>query len=169
MRLTGIISPDRPLLVVAAREETTHLDGDLPVLLTGMGKVNAAMAVARFLATERPSEIINLGTAGALKPGLHGTHVISRVIQHDLDSTTLHALTGMMVGAPITLAGEGLALATGDVFVSSEQVRLELAEHAECHGDGEQSFKTERIGDAYGEVHFEARRGLQQVAIQQVF
>jgi adenosylhomocysteine nucleosidase len=131
MRLTGIVCPDRPLLVVAAREETTHLDGDLPVLLTGMGKVNAAMAVARLLATERPSEIINLGTAGALKPGLHGTHVVSRVIQHDFDSATLHALTGLTVGAPIALAGEGPALATGDAFVSSERVRRELAELAD--------------------------------------
>jgi adenosylhomocysteine nucleosidase len=131
MRLTGIVSSDLPLLVVAAREETTHLNGELPVLLTGMGKVNAAMAVARLLAKERPSEIINLGTAGALKPGLHGTHLINRVIQHDLDSATLHALTGMTVGAPISLADEGLVLATGDAFVSSDQVRHELAEHAD--------------------------------------
>src|SRR3954454_7842193 len=104
MRLTGIVCSDLPLLVVAAREETIHLNGDLPVLLTGMGKVNAAMAVARLLATERPSEIINLGTAGALKPDPPGTHVVAPVIQHDLDSATLHALTGMTVGAPITLA-----------------------------------------------------------------
>ena len=34
---------------------------------------------------------------------------------------------------------------------------VELAEHAECHGDGEESFEAERIGNAYGEVHFKAR------------
>ncbi|MEO5876013.1 MAG: nucleosidase [Streptosporangiaceae bacterium] len=131
MRLTGTVSPDRPLLVVAAEEEAAHLRGGLPVLLTGMGKVNAAVAVARVLASERPSEIVNLGTAGALRPGLHGTHLISRVLQHDLDSATLHALTGLTVGAPLTLQPAGPVLATGDVFVSAEKVRAELAEIAD--------------------------------------
>ena len=45
MRLYRSISSDLPLLVVALEEEATHLHGsELPVLVTGAGKVNAAVA-----------------------------------------------------------------------------------------------------------------------------
>lgn len=72
----------QPLIVVALPEEAAHLHTDLPVLITGAGKVNAAIAVTRALATspELPTEILNLGTAGALRPGLVGTHQIGMVL-----------------------------------------------------------------------------------------
>ncbi len=50
MRLNGVITSDRPLLVLAVEEEAAYLDENLPVLLTGMGKVNAAIALATVLA-----------------------------------------------------------------------------------------------------------------------
>ncbi|MBM3670531.1 MAG: nucleoside phosphorylase, partial [Actinobacteria bacterium] len=51
MRLHRTISPDQPLLVVALEEEATHLHvSGLPVLITGAGKVNAAVALATTLA-----------------------------------------------------------------------------------------------------------------------
>ncbi|MFE4718997.1 nucleoside phosphorylase, partial [Streptomyces sp. NPDC056728] len=87
MELIGEITAGRPLLVLAVKEEAQFLDTDLPVLLTGMGKVNAATALATVLARgPHPSGIVNLGTAGALRPGWTGTHVIGSVIQHDLDN-----------------------------------------------------------------------------------
>ena len=49
MQLNGVITPDRPLLVLAAEEEAAYLDGSLPVLVTGIGKVNAAAALAIVL------------------------------------------------------------------------------------------------------------------------
>ncbi|MFD7904405.1 nucleosidase [Kitasatospora sp. NPDC059722] len=133
MRLLGTIAPDRPLLVVAVREEAAHLDDRLPVLLTGIGKVNAAAALATVLARgEKPSEVINLGTAGALRPGWEGTHHVTQVIQHDLDSPALLALTGRSYGAPLVVGkGEGPVLATGDLFVSDPAARDRLAEHAD--------------------------------------
>ncbi|MFB9365468.1 nucleosidase [Kitasatospora albolonga] len=133
MRLIGTIAPDRPLLVVAVEEEAAHLGGELPVLLTGMGKVNASVALATVLARgERPSEIVNLGTAGALHPGLEGTHLVSRVIQHDLDTPVLHSLTGRTFGAEIVFEGvaDGPVLATGDLFVSDADARDRLAARA---------------------------------------
>ncbi|MFJ6774265.1 nucleosidase [Kitasatospora sp. NPDC091257] len=133
MRLLGTISSDRPLLVVAVREEAAHLDDRLPVLLTGIGKVNAAVALATVLAQgEKPSEVINLGTAGALRPGWEGTHHVVQVIQHDLDTAALHALTGREYGAPLVIGkGDGPVLATGDLFVSDVDARDRLAEHAD--------------------------------------
>ncbi|GJF34472.1 nucleosidase [Kitasatospora sp. NE20-6] len=134
MRLLGTITPDRPLLVVAVREEAAHLGERLPVLLTGMGKINAAASLATVLARgPHPSEVVNLGTAGALRPGLAGgTHEIARVLQHDIDTPVLRELTGRSYGEAITLAdGDGLTLATGDLFVSDPEARDRLAREAD--------------------------------------
>jgi adenosylhomocysteine nucleosidase len=132
MRLTGTVRPDQPLLVVALAEEAAHLDTAYPVLLTGVGKLQAAITVSGLLARgERPSEIINLGTAGALSPGLAGTHEISRVIQHDFDTEALRLVTGHTFGLPVELAGTGPVLATGDVFVSDPTLRAALAMRAD--------------------------------------
>jgi len=136
MRLIGEIDPARPLLVVAVAEEAAHLGAGLPVLLTGMGKVNAAVAVASVLAgAVRPASVVNLGTAGALKPGWSGTHEVRTVLQHDLDAAVLHLLTGEDVGVEIDLspdpAAPGPVLATGDLFVSDEDARRRLAERAD--------------------------------------
>ncbi|WP_030690140.1 nucleosidase [Streptomyces globisporus] len=132
MELLGEITADRPLLVLAVKEEAQFLDTELPVLLTGMGKVNAATALATVLGRgPRPSGIVNLGTAGALRPGWAGTHVVGTVVQHDLDGELLATLTGETYGAPLTLPDGGdVVLATGDTFVSDEAARARLAERA---------------------------------------
>ncbi|GIJ80221.1 adenosylhomocysteine nucleosidase [Micromonospora phaseoli] len=131
MDLRGTISPDRPLLVLAIAEEAAYLDPDLPVLLTGMGKVNAAAAVAVTLAhSPLPSAVINLGTAGALHPGWAGIHEVGSVLQHDLDTEFIRRLTGQTVGAPLAL-GDGPTLATGDQFIADDDVRAALAQRAQ--------------------------------------
>ncbi|MEV4941388.1 nucleosidase [Streptomyces zaomyceticus] len=132
MELLGKITADRPLLVLAVKEEAQFLETDLPVLLTGMGKVNAATALAIALGRgPRPSGIVNLGTAGALLPGMSGTHVIGTVVQHDFDGRLLATLTGESYGAPLTLPDGGdTVLATGDTFISDETARARLAEQA---------------------------------------
>ncbi|GAA4564174.1 nucleosidase [Planotetraspora kaengkrachanensis] len=132
MELSGTITTDRPLLVLAVRQEAQFLDGGLPVLLTGIGKVNAASALAGVLARgPLPSSVINLGTAGALRSGWTGTHVVSTVFQHDLDTDVLRSLTGETYGAPLTLAGDGPVLATGDSFVADDAARDALAARAD--------------------------------------
>ena len=132
MRLHRSISPDRPLLVVALEEEATHLHPlGLPILVTGAGKVNAAVAVATTIGEQRPSSLINLGTAGALRSGLNGSHVIARVTQHDLDDAALFSLTGLHFGEPLDLAAAGLTLTTGDAFIADPAARDRLAEHAD--------------------------------------
>ncbi|GGK93886.1 nucleosidase [Planomonospora parontospora subsp. parontospora] len=132
MELVGKITADRPLLVVAVKEEAQFLDTDLPVLLTGIGKVEAAVALATVLAGgPRPSHVVNLGTAGALRPGWTGTHVVGTVIQHDLDTELLRALTGETYGAALTLSVDGgPILATGDAFIADEAARERLAARA---------------------------------------
>lgn len=132
MRLHRTISPDLPLLVVALEEEAAHLHiSDLPVLVTGVGKVNAAVAVSTILGTHSPTAVINIGTAGALRDGLAGTHLMSSVVQHDLDDTALHALTGVHASEPIQLTADGPVLASGDAFVADQLMRERLASLAD--------------------------------------
>ena len=131
MRVHGRIGPDLPLLVVALEEEAAHLHvHDLPILVTGAGKVNAAVALATILGEHSPREVVNLGTAGALRDDLEGTHEIATITQHDLDDAALHHLTGLHFGQPVQLAEEGLILTTGDAFVADRLLRDRLAQTA---------------------------------------
>jgi adenosylhomocysteine nucleosidase len=119
---------DRPLLVVALEEEAQHLHvTEWPVLVTGVGKVCAASALSAVLARHRPSRLINLGTAGALRDDLHGTQVVGRVLQHDFSDEAIFALTGEHFGAAIDLGTEGPILASGDLFVDGGPQRARLA------------------------------------------
>ncbi len=127
MKLHRTISLNLPLLVVALEEEAQHLHvSELPVLVTGVGKICAASALSAVLARQRPSRIINVGTAGALHAGLTGTQVIGRVLQHDFNDEGVHALTGVHFGEPIDLGVVGPVLGSGDLFVSGGEVRERL-------------------------------------------
>lgn len=132
MHLHRDIHPSRPLLVVAVEEEARHLHvHELPILVTGVGKVNASIAVSTILSSHRPSSIVNIGTAGALRNDVTGTHVIGTVLQHDLDDAAIFQLLGIHVAEPIDLAADSTTvLATGDRFVSSPAVRDQLAQEA---------------------------------------
>jgi adenosylhomocysteine nucleosidase len=128
VKLHREIRLDRPLVVVALEEEARELHvAELPVLVTGVGKLRAASALAAVLARQRPSRLINLGTAGALRQGLAGPQVVGRVIQHDFDNEAIAAVTGQQFGAPLDLGGSGPVLASGDSFVSGGPLREHLA------------------------------------------
>ena len=136
VELRGTVSPDLPLLVVALREEAAALDDRLPVLVTGAGKVRAAVSTAALLATARPASVINIGTAGGLRDGLLGVHEVGTVIQHDFNDEGVFETLGVHFGAPIEL-GSGLTLATGDRFVAGGPLRDELAARADlCDMEG---------------------------------
>jgi adenosylhomocysteine nucleosidase len=120
----------RPLVAVALAEEAAYL-GDRRVVLTGPGKVAAATSIAAAIAEERPSMVLNVGTAGALRPQHDGVYRIGRVIEHDLDHLAIEALTGARFPNSIDLdPSSEIVLATGDVFVQDPVVRDRLAEHA---------------------------------------
>ena len=125
---------DRPLLVVALEEEADALDADLPILITGPGKIHAAVAVTAALTSARPASVINLGTAGGLRDGLHGVHEIHTVVQHDFDSAAIRSLVNREYGPPIALDAPPQAarvvLATGDRFVADSHTRTALARDA---------------------------------------
>jgi adenosylhomocysteine nucleosidase len=133
MELLGSLSPDQPLLVVAVHLEAEHLHTEHPVLVCGVGKVAASTALLTQLAhTPRdawPSKVINVGTAGALRDGMLGTHVVGEVHQHDLDGRAIAALCGIDP-APVLDLGTGPSLATGDRFISDPTERDRLSRFA---------------------------------------
>jgi adenosylhomocysteine nucleosidase len=130
--LAATIRPDRPLLVVAVKQEAQFLPAGLPVLITGIGKINTTTALLLALSGGvRPASLVNLGTAGGLRPGMAGLHEVSTVIQHDLDTDLLFRLTGETYGAPLELAHPGdVTLASGDTFVADGARRDALAARA---------------------------------------
>src|SRR3954469_20746084 len=119
------------LVVAALREEVAHLPAGVDVVVTGVGKALAAAGLARRLAaTPAPDLVVNVGTAGAVRTGIHGVMEVEFVTQHDFAYAALEQLLGRpahrgflltATAPPATVPAaptEALALATGDTFVA---------------------------------------------------
>jgi adenosylhomocysteine nucleosidase len=125
----------RDVLVVAATAaEARYVPAGLPLLVTGIGKVAAAAAVAEALARRSPSApvltVVNIGTAGALRDGLAGLYVPGTVINHDLSATLIRSL-GVEITDRIEIPdGDDVTLATGDCFIADPEQRAALAPRA---------------------------------------
>ena len=123
----------QPLVVVAVIEEAQAFAHLLPTLVTGVGKVRAATATTWAAMAHRPSLILNVGTAGALRPGDLAAglvHEIGTVLQHDVNGRAIARLVGSDPSPRIELGDSGVVLATGDRFISSPEDRDALAEQA---------------------------------------
>lgn len=123
------------LLVVAAIEaEAAHVPAGIDVLVTGVGKTLAAVAVTRAICEHPHREdlvVVNIGTAGALREGCDGLHEIGTVINHDLSAEPIRQL-GLDPRDRIELdPALPTTLASGDLFVSDPQVRDGLAARAD--------------------------------------
>jgi adenosylhomocysteine nucleosidase len=126
--------PGRPLVVVAVLDEAQAFADRYPTLVTGVGKVRAATATTWAVLQHSPGEVLNVGTAGALRAGALArgvVHEIGTVIQHDLNGRAIAELIGHDPAPPIVLAEDGPVLATGDRFISSPAARDSLAAHAD--------------------------------------
>ena len=120
----------RYLVVAATAAEAAYVPPALPLLVTGVGKTAAAAATAAALATAAPDLVVNIGTAGALRPGQAGLHLPSTVVNHDI-SADLLAVLGIPTEDTLEVArGDGTVLATGDTFVTDPLARDRLAERA---------------------------------------
>lgn len=120
------------LVVSATTAEAAHVPPDLPLVITGMGKTAAATATARALAAYDDLSgltVVNIGTAGALRPGLTGLFEPGSVLNHDLSADVVRAL-GHDPQERLEVGESEVVLATGDVFVSDPVVRDALAERA---------------------------------------
>ena len=108
------------------------MPADLALVITGMGKTAAAAATARALAAYDDVAgltVLNIGSAGALRPGLSGIHEPGVVLNHDLSADLVRAL-GHDPQERLDVGESEVVLATGDVFVSDPVVRDGLAQRA---------------------------------------
>jgi len=117
------------LVVVATEAEAEFVPSGMRMVVTGIGKTAAAVAVTRAVLQERPSEIVNVGSAGALRHGLSGLFEVGTVLNHDMNGDAVRAL-GYDPLDVLELGVSDIVLASGDVFVSDPDVRARLAERA---------------------------------------
>ncbi len=120
------------LVVSAIRAEAKYVPEGIPVVVTGVGKTAAAVAVAKALGERDTTDLVvlNVGTTGALRDGLAGLYLPSEVINHDINADAVRAI-GLDPQESLKIdGGDGTVLASGDVFVTDPVVRARLAERA---------------------------------------
>jgi adenosylhomocysteine nucleosidase len=82
---------NEPIIVSALREEfydQSQFDGR--IYYTGIGKINTSHLITKLILTDRPTGILNLGTAGTLNPDLLGKCVgVKTVLERDMNAEPL--------------------------------------------------------------------------------
>ena len=103
-------------------ENTTR---NYEIVYTGVGKVNAAIAITGLLANAPHASFINYGTAGTLTPELAGNLLeVGTIYQRDMDARPQAVLgttpfeTGNLQ-SEISVSNSPITLSTGDNFVKS--------------------------------------------------
>ena len=114
------------LFVAALKEETVGLNYFHYI---GVGKVNATYNLTKLIQEHKPSEVINYGTAGAIKKGLSGIVEVTKFYQRDMD---VRGLLDLKLGETpfddineIINLNEGYSCGSGDNFVN-KQIEMEI-------------------------------------------
>lgn len=118
----------KPLLVFALEQESQDVFSDYDVLHTGVGKVNAAYALAKQIVQSKPSLVINMGTAGSRRHKPGSIVNCTAFVQRDMDVTALgfekfktpfsDVPTKIDYGRKIDFLPQGIC-GSGDNFASS--------------------------------------------------
>ncbi|NLA65025.1 MAG: purine-nucleoside phosphorylase [Leucobacter sp.] len=123
------MSSQQTLLEFAHSDEAEKFAAaSVPHLVTGVGKINAALGLTEALLAapaERIGRVVVLGTAGALNDDarLDTVYQIEAVVQHDFSLPSPKLVPSGAIVAPHTAL-----LATGDVFVQNDAQRQSLAD-----------------------------------------
>lgn len=107
-------------VIMALADEAPSLVGHPQVVLSGLGKINAATTVTEVILTHRPRVIVNIGTAGGITVG-PGLHQPKKFLQRDMRCEALgyqRGCTPFESAAGLIDFGEGLVCSTGDDFVT---------------------------------------------------
>ena len=109
------------LFVAALKEETTGLDYFHYI---GVGKINATYNLVKLIHKFKPTEVINYGTAGAIKKDLSGIVECTKFYQRDMDVRRLLDLnlgeTPFDTINEIINSNEGYSCGSGDSFVTKK-------------------------------------------------
>ncbi|MFH0411505.1 nucleosidase [Corynebacterium sp. L4756] len=136
----------RTLFVAAVHGEADRLPDNVPLLITGIGTLPAAISLSTVLARAQaqnamPARVVNVGTAGALRDGLLGVYEVDRVVKHDFFLEDHSGIGQYLLPDAIELKTSGrlptAGLATGDQFVGDGQTRARLAKESSlCDMEG---------------------------------
>ncbi len=121
------MTDQKTLLVFAHRDEASAFEG-VPHLVTGVGKVNAAVSLAEALVPGGVERVVVLGTAGVVgdasdRPELDSVYQITGVVQHDFSLPSPE----LRPRGDVILPGHTAVIATGDVFVKNDLQRAHIA------------------------------------------
>jgi len=75
------------IIVSALKEEVSQLKQ--PILLTGVGKINATLKLTKYIMDHRPKLVVNYGTAGSVIHKQGKIIELGHFIQRDMDATEL--------------------------------------------------------------------------------
>lgn len=166
--MTDLLPPRLVVMALEIESQSVFERNGIPVLYTGLGKVNAAMALTRRLAAYRHArcaapEVINFGTAGShhfVTGTLVGCH---RFVQRDMDVRALGFAYGVtpfddlpaqlefppaFPALPQGLCGSGDSFATGETLMHCEVVDMEAYAYAKvCRVEGAQFACAKYITD----------------------
>ncbi len=109
------------LFVAALKEETPGLNFFQHI---GVGKINATYNLNKLIHRFKPTEIINYGTAGAIKKDISGLVECTKFYQRDMDA---RGILNLKLGETpfdnineIIHSDEGLSCGSGDSFVTKK-------------------------------------------------
>lgn len=141
---------------------------DIPVLYTGVGKINAAWALTRKLAeyrhAGRPAPlVVNFGTAGSHRLPAHTLVCCHAFVQHDMDVSGLGFALGAtpldsvpariecsrtLPAVPAAVCGSGDRFVTGTLPLACDVVDMEAYALAKvCHLEGAQFMSIKYVTD----------------------
>jgi adenosylhomocysteine nucleosidase len=118
------------LVVIVALEDelnTANISSHIPVIYSGIGKVNASIATFRAIKEYNPNLIINFGTVGKITPSLSGLIQIGSVIQRDMIAEPLAPRGSVPFSKrpnKLVSISNGHICGTGDSFVTQQDVWL---------------------------------------------
>jgi adenosylhomocysteine nucleosidase len=161
--------PD-PLVVMALKLESQEVfeRAEVPVLYTGVGKINATWALTRKLSDYRHANrprplVINFGTTGSRCLPTHTLVTCSTFVQHDMDVSGLGFARGATPydATPATLefpnlfpelrgavCGSGDCFQTGETSVACEVVDMEAYALAKvCYLEGARFASVKYVTD----------------------
>lgn len=118
----------KTLLVFAHSDEAVAFDG-VDHIISGVGKINATVALAGAFAENDIERVIVLGTAGVVghagedRPSLDTIYQVTELIQHDFPLPS----AAVVPTGEVLLPELQVTMATGDVFVSDDAQRTHIS------------------------------------------
>ncbi|MFC5339009.1 purine-nucleoside phosphorylase [Leucobacter denitrificans] len=118
---------DQTTLLVFAHGDEASAFANVAHLVTGVGKINASVSLAKALAGHAYERVVVLGTAGVVdgergRLSLDTIYQVTALLQHDyaLASPTLKPAGELVLQDTATMA-------TGDQFVTSDEQRTHIS------------------------------------------